>query len=132
MYRSASVILCGLPEGSLVDTRNLVDEISTFLTDSTKDLKDLFRIGKKTVDRCQPTIVKLRTVWDKRLLLAAKSKLKSFRLSGIFILQDMSKDERLAAAARHSKSYPVSKSPTRPSVSDRHTWRHGTFSQDDH
>ena len=52
----------GLPEGSLVDTRNLVDEISAFLTDSTKDLKDLFRIGKKTVDRCRPTIVKLRTV----------------------------------------------------------------------
>ena len=77
--RSASVILFGLPEGSLVDTRNLVDEISTFLTDSTKDSKDLFRIGKKTVDRCRPTIVKLRTVWDKRLLLAAKSKLKYFR-----------------------------------------------------
>ena len=74
----------------MVDTRKLVDEISTHLTGSPKDIKDLFRIGKKSGDRCRPTIVKFITVWDKRLLLANKHKLKSFNKNGIFIRPDMS------------------------------------------
>ena len=102
--RSANVILFGLPEGSLVDTRKLVDEISTHLTGSPKDIKDLFRIGKKSGDRCRPTIVKFITVWDKRLLLANKHKLKSFNKNGIFIRPDMSRDERLAAAAKRQSA----------------------------
>ena len=72
--RSTSIILFGLPEGSLVDTHEVVDEISTFLTGSVKDIKDMFRIGKKNDDRCRPTIVKFLTVWDKRLLLAGSKR----------------------------------------------------------
>ena len=88
----------------MVDTREVVDEISTFLTGSVKDIKDMFRIGKKSDDRCRPTIVKFLTVWDKRLLLAAKFKLKSFSKSGIFIRPDLSRNERFAAAAKHHKA----------------------------
>ena len=117
---STSIILFGLPEGSLVDKCEVVDEISTFLTGSVKDIKDMFHIGKKSDDRCRPTIVKFltvwdkrlrptivkfRTVWDKRLLLAAKFKLKSFSKSGIFIRPDLSRDERLTAAAKRSFSH---------------------------
>ena len=85
----------GLPESSLTSTRELIDEISTFLLGSSVDIMDLFRIGKKIDDRCRPTIVKLCTVWDKRLLLSAKKKLKSFRVRNIFIRQNLSKEERL-------------------------------------
>ena len=113
--RSANVIFFGLPEGSLISTRELVDEISTFLTGSLVGVKDMLRIGKRIDGRCRPTLVKLGTVWDKRLLLASKTKLKSFRQRGIFVRQDMSKDERLAATTKrsNSQSHPSSRDPPR-------------------
>ena len=100
--RSANVIFFGLPEGSLTSTRELIDEISTFLIGSSVGIKDLFRVGKKIDDCCRPTIVKLCTVWDKRLLLSAKTKLKSFRVHNIFVRQDLSKEEHRAENARRS------------------------------
>ena len=101
--RSANLIFFGLPEDSLVKTREIVDEISNFLVGSDARIKDLFRIGKrldKADAQSRPTIVKFSTVWDKRLLLAAKAKLKSFRLQRIFIRQDMSKEERLVVSVK--------------------------------
>ena len=98
--RSANVIFFGLPESSLIDSKELVDEISNFLTGSALGVKDLRRIGKSSEKRSRPTLVKLCSVWDKRLLLASKSKLKNFRLQSIFVCQDMSKEECLAVTAR--------------------------------
>lgn len=82
--RSANLIFFSLPESSMVETRELVDEISTFLAGSVRDVKDLFRIGKRSEEHSRPTLVKLCTVWDKHLFLAAKTKLNNFRLRGIF------------------------------------------------
>ena len=119
-----------------MDTRSLVDEISTFLIGSTVGIKDLYRLGKRPTDvteRSRPTIVKYCTVWDKRLILSAKSKLKSFRLGKIFIRSDLSKKERqerqenqasrkalhvsVTEVTSHSTSHPISSSPSSPTSS---------------
>ena len=118
--RSANIIFFGLPEGPLVSTRELVDEISSFLIGSVVGVKDLFRVGKRSDGRCRPTLVKFGTVWDKRLLLAAKTKLKSFRQRGIFGRQDMSKDERLAAIARRTNARSQHSSAEVPHKSSPH------------
>ena len=44
--RSASVVFFGLPEDSLIKTREIVDEISNFLLGSVAGVKDLFRVGE--------------------------------------------------------------------------------------
>ena len=79
-----------------------------------------FRVGKRSDGRCRPTLVKFGTVWDKRLLLAAKTKLKSFRQRGIFVRQDMSKDERLAAIARRTNARSQHSSAEVPHKSSPH------------
>ena len=117
---SANIIFFGLPEGPLVSTKELVDEISSFLIGSVVGVKDLFRVGKRSDGRCRPTLVKFGTVWDKRLLLAAKTKLKSFRQRGIFVRQDMSKDERLAAIARRTNARSQHSSAEVPHKSSPH------------
>ena len=64
-------------------------------------IKDLFRLGKHPPPgegsdhaRPRPVLVKLTTIWDKRLLLLSKQKLKEFKLSRIFIRPDFSPQER--------------------------------------
>ena len=118
--RSANLVFFGLPEMSMAETRKLVDEISVFLIGSAPGIKDLFRIGKK-LDQAQtqsgykrPTLVKFSTVWDKRLILTAKAKLKAFRLGKIFVRKDMSKEERLAASLSRKARLSSTPSLTTP------------------
>ena len=73
-----------------------------------------FRVGKHTNNantHSRPKIVKncevFHSVWDKKLLLASKAKLKSFRLQRIFIRQGMSKEESLAASAKRRVAIPT-------------------------
>ena len=73
-------------------------------------IKDLFRLGKRPPPgegsdhaRPRPVLVKLTTIWDKRLLLLLKQKLKEFKLSRIFVRPDFSPQER---ATRKNRNIP--------------------------
>ena len=75
--RSANVVFFGLPEDSLIKTREIVDEISNFLLDSVVGVKDLFRVGKRTNNantHSRPKIVKFSTLYGtKDFLLLRQS-----------------------------------------------------------
>jgi hypothetical protein len=48
----------------------------------------MFRLGRFSSNKSRPVLVKLRTVWDKRLILSKRSKLKNFSQRGIFVESD--------------------------------------------
>ena len=84
--------------------------MSSYLSGKVVSIKDLFRLGKRPPpgegsDPARPrqVLVKLTTIWDKRLLLLSKQKLKEFRLSRIFVRPDLSPEER---ATRKNRNIP--------------------------
>lgn len=114
--RSSNVIFFGIPESDLLETRSIVDEICYFVSGKEIVVKDLFRLGKKVSRtdnnvqvRPRPILVKFSTVWDKRLILISKKKLKEFRLQNVFVRPDLSPEER--AVIRNRKTTKVSSVP---------------------
>ena len=85
------LILFGLQEtGSIVESKQLVDEILLSITGRSIPIKDLFRLGKlvrpfsgssaSSLGKPRPVLIKLMTAWDRRVVLYSKRKLKDFRL----------------------------------------------------
>ena len=72
----------------------------SFLCGSPVPIRDLFRLGKFVEGRTRPVLVKLLNFWDKRIILASKTKLKTFRISKVFIRPDLSPDERANRRAK--------------------------------
>ena len=96
--RECNLILFGLPEGrSIVDTKDSVDEIMEFLAGKPIPVKDVFRLGRydrtssgsQSSRRPQPVLVKLTTQWDRKLILLCKSNLRSFKISRLFLREDV-------------------------------------------
>lgn len=105
--RSANVILFGVPEMPLNDTKSFLDEVTHHMVGKSVSFRDAFRIGrKKTNDdpskppRPRPLLIKLVNCWDRRLLLNSRRSLKSFEKSRLFIRED------LPPHARQSQSNP--------------------------
>ena len=67
-------------------------------------IRDLIRLGKYAEDRSRPVLVKLINFWDKRIILASRAKLKSFRISRIFVRPDLSPEERALRRAKFSSN----------------------------
>ena len=119
MNRSMNIALFGVLEQSLFETRKSVDEMFSFLCGSPVPIRDLFRLGKFVEGRTGPVLVKLLNFWDKRIILASKTKLKTFRISKVFIRPDLSPDERANHRAKFagncdqglSTATPVSNPP---------------------
>ena len=106
MDRSTNVF--GIPEQNLLTKRALVDDICEYLSGKVVSIKDLFRLVKRPPTgegsdpaHPRPVLVKLTTIWDKRLLLFSKQKLKAFRLSRIFVRPDLSPEERATRKYRN-------------------------------
>ena len=71
--RSNNVILFGLPESTLLDTKAAVDKLSMFLIRKTINIVDAFRLGRRpevSSTRPRPLLIKLDNFWDRRLLLS--------------------------------------------------------------
>jgi len=51
---------------------------------------DMFRLGRFVANKTRPIVVKLRTTWDRRILLANCIKLKEYGDGKIFICPDES------------------------------------------
>ena len=97
--RSNNVVLFGLPETSLMETKSAIDDLSMHLSMIGKSIKivDAFRLGRKSElpsARPRPLLIKLDNYWDRRLLLAACRKLKGYSESRLFLREDLPPDAR--------------------------------------
>ena len=107
--RAYNLIIFGLPEvESLPALKKSVDELLNFLVGKSIPLHDLFRLGrrKKIPDsmppcRPRPVLLKLMSTWDRRLDMSAVSKLKGFRVTSMYIIEDLSPEERQKRCDRY-------------------------------
>ena len=73
--------------------RNKVDDALSFVTGRHVDVMDMYRIGRFANDKTRPIIVKLRTVWDRRVVPSSCAKLRNYS-SRVFISPDEPPDVR--------------------------------------
>jgi hypothetical protein len=90
--RSLNIVLFGVPEERDVSVwRRNVDDILHYVTGHNVDVGDAFRLGRYNPNgnsKARPILLKLRTVWDKRLILSRCSRLKEYSQRGIFVVAD--------------------------------------------
>ena len=105
-----NVILFGLPENqTIVEAKGVVDEMFDFLIGKQVQIKDILRLGRfrspaSPSSRPRPLLIKLCTVWDRKLLLLRKSNLREFRIKRLFLREDVAPDHKL----RQRKPVPPS------------------------
>jgi hypothetical protein len=90
--RRLNIVLFGVPEERDVSVwRRKVDDMLHFITDHNIDVVDAFRLGRYNPNgpnKPRPILLKLRTVWDKRLILSRCSRLKQYSQRGVFVAAD--------------------------------------------
>lgn len=90
--RRLNIVLFGVPEERDVSVwRRKVDDILRYITDHNVDVVDVFRLGRFNSNgphKPRPILLKLRTVWDKRLILSRCNRLKQYSQRGIFVASD--------------------------------------------
>ena len=57
-------------------------------------IRDLIRLGKFVEGQTRPVLVKLMNFWDERIILASRTKLKTFRIRRIFVRPDLTSEKR--------------------------------------
>ena len=105
--RESDIVLFGVPEKqSLVETKGIVDEIFKFLSGKQIQIRDMFRLGRRqqpgSSSRPRPLLIKLCTVWDRKLLLMRKTNLRNFHNKRLFLCEDVAPDHKL----RQKRSVP--------------------------
>ena len=94
--RDSNVILFGLPENqTIVEAKGVVDEMFDFLIGKQVQIKGRFRSPASPSSRPRPLLIKLCTVWDRKLLLLRKSNLREFRIKRLFLREDVAPDHKL-------------------------------------
>ena len=101
IFQADNLIIFGLPEvESLPALKNSIDELLSFLVGRSVPLRDLFRLGRRRKisnlgppGRLRPVLLKFMSTWDRRLVMSAVSKLKEFKMSGLYIREDLSPEE---------------------------------------
>jgi hypothetical protein len=98
---SMNVVINGVPEDRDSSRwRSDVHEIVSFLAGRTVEIADVIRIGGRyQAGRIRPVLLKLRSIWDRRILLSARRKLKDYRVTNhedarIYIHEDEPVDVR--------------------------------------
>ena len=92
--RSMNLVVFGIAEDRSAPVwRQKVDEVLKFVTEHDVDCVDMFRIGRYNDTKTRPIIVKLRTAWDRRIILASCNKLKNYK-DKVFISPDESIESR--------------------------------------
>ncbi len=77
--------------------REKIDDVLKHVMGRPVDIVDLYRVGgryRNERTRPRPVIVKLRSVWDHRLILASRHELKNYQPGNIFINPDEALDVR--------------------------------------
>ena len=101
-HRQENLIVFGIEEQSMTATMESVKEMLQFVVGRPTPVKDLFRIGRykkpgdglSLLSHPRPIILKLVSPWDRRLVLANRFSLKNYDVSGVYIREDLSPDER--------------------------------------
>lgn len=98
-----NIVLFGLSETySLLELKDVIDEMLQLLVGKPVAVNDIMRIGRVKRESeaaigpqgpC-PVLIKLDTVWNRRLVLVSKCKLKDFRIERLFIREDLSFEAR--------------------------------------
>lgn len=115
--RHSNVVLFGVKEErGLSEVHKVVNSILETAAGKQIPIKDMFRIGRKpqgnqdaTAEaqpqrRPRPILVKLQSVWDRRLLLAGKWKLRDTEgFREFFLRADLSVEERERIRAKYSQ-----------------------------
>jgi hypothetical protein len=87
--RKSNIVLFGLKEDRDASKwRHDVDNVLHYIVDHSVDVVDTFRLGRYASGKTRPVLVKLRSGWDKRLILSKCNKLKQYTQRGIFIAPD--------------------------------------------
>jgi len=93
--RSMNIVVFGVAEDrSHLVWRQNVDQALKFINGNDVESTDMFRLGRFVANKTRPIVVKLRTAWDRRILLANCIKLKGYGDGKIFISPDESLEER--------------------------------------
>ena len=64
----------------------------------------------------RPLLIKLCNVWDKRLVLSSKRKLKGYSVSNVFLREDLPLEIRKARALKRQKESSGQQSRTTPLI----------------
>jgi len=92
--RSMNLIVFGVDENRNAELwRDKIDDVLHFVTSRQIDVVDMYRIGRHVPNKCRPVLVKLRTVWDRRIVLNGCSKLKNYH-ERVFVYPDEPPDVR--------------------------------------
>ena len=76
--RSLKTLLFGIQEDKNTNVwQQRAFDVLKFVAGKDVDTVDMFRLGRFVKNKVCPVIVKLRTFWDKRILLSSSYKLKS-------------------------------------------------------
>jgi hypothetical protein len=69
--RQSNIVLFGVPQKRDASIRrHSIENILSFVVGCTVDTVDMFRLGRCSSLSCWDVLVKLRTVWDKRLIMS--------------------------------------------------------------
>lgn len=92
--RSLNIVVFGIDENRDASVwRRSVDEALKYIIGREVDIVDSFRLGSFRDGKKRPILLKLRTVWDKRLILQGTRKLKDYP-GRVFISPDEPVDVR--------------------------------------
>ena len=85
-----NVVLTGIDEDrNPTRWRQKVEDTLAYLADRPVDVADMIRVGGRYREgRKRPVLIKLRSIWDKRILLSAKRKLKNYGPGPVYIHAD--------------------------------------------
>ena len=92
--KSLNLVMFGVPEDRVATVwRKTVDDALRFVHGTEVDVIDLYRVGRFVQGKTRPVVVKLRSAWDKRIILMNCRKLKGFAIR-IFVTADESMQVR--------------------------------------
>ena len=92
--RSANLVIFGIAEDRNVTIwKNKIDAVFQFILGRNVDIDDAFRLGPYRAGKVRPILVKLRSAWDRRLLLASCAKLRAYP-DRVFIRPDETVEAR--------------------------------------
>jgi len=94
--RSCNIVLSGIPECRDINMwRSQVVKVLNVIAGRELALADAFRLGRYNADRSRPILVKLMSVWDKRLVLSGARKLRDVpEFQRVFVNADEPLDVR--------------------------------------
>jgi hypothetical protein len=84
-----NIIITGIPEDrDPIQWRNKVEDVLQFVVGHQIEAVDMFRVGGRFQEgRTRPILVKLRSVWDRRMIISSRRKLKDYSIR-VFIHED--------------------------------------------